>query len=82
MSSPVSQTPVFIAFPAGKPSLQLSPELTARLSDPEELLETVTLNGRKYTVERPIAAGFKGIVWKVVDSFAILWALKLCIHED
>ena len=62
--------------------IQLSEVQKERMSDASVIPGRVTLNGREYTVERPVGAGFKGVVWKVVDSFAMPWALKLCVHED
>jgi hypothetical protein len=62
--------------------IQLSPELVAQLSNPDAVPRQVILNNRQYTVERPVGAGFKGVVWKVIDSFAMSWALKLCTPAD
>ncbi|MGO9270590.1 MAG: hypothetical protein ACLQOO_10115 [Terriglobia bacterium] len=62
--------------------IQLSSEETTQLSDPNLLPSHITLNGRKYTVEKPVGAGFKGVVWKVLDSFGMSWAFKLCIRKD
>jgi serine/threonine protein kinase len=62
--------------------IQISEVQKTRMSDPSVIPEKVSLNGRDYTVERPVGSGFKSVVWKVVDSFAMPWALKLCIHED
>ena len=62
--------------------IQLSPELVAQLSNPDAVPRQVILNNRQYTVERPVGAGFKGVVWKVIDSFGMSWALKLCTPAD
>jgi hypothetical protein len=62
--------------------IQLSEVQKARMSNASVIPGRVSLNGREYTVERPVGAGFKGVVWKVVDDFALPWALKLCICED
>jgi hypothetical protein len=62
--------------------IQLSSEQAKQLSDPDALPRLVTVNGRQYTVEKPVGAGFKGVVWRVLDSFGMPWALKLCIQRD
>jgi hypothetical protein len=65
-----------------KPRIELSDELRRLVSDPALLPSRVLLNGRQYTVERPVKTGFKGVIWKVIDELGLSWALKLCIRED
>lgn len=62
--------------------IQLGPEQKARLLDPQQLPTTVMLGKRSYTPLAPVAAGSKGVVWKVRDEFGRDRALKLCIRED
>ena len=62
--------------------IELSEELRARLLSPDCLPGRVTVNGKDYIPEAPIAAGFKAAVWKVNDEFGRPRALKLCIYDD
>ncbi len=48
----------------------------------EDLPSNVTVNGKSYTVEFPVAGGFKSVVWRVRNEFGRLRALKLAIHDD
>lgn len=62
--------------------IELNPEIREFLLDPERIPTEIKLNGRSYTVDRPVDAGFKGAVWKVRDKFSRPRAIKLAIHED
>lgn len=62
--------------------IAISEELRSRLLDVTLLPCEVWVNGKKYTPDSPVAAGFKGAVWKVRDEFSRLRALKLCILDD
>lgn len=62
--------------------IQLSEELRRHLLDPQCLPQSITVNGKSYTPEAPVAAGFKGVVWRANDEFGRRRALKLCIYDD
>ena len=62
--------------------IQLSDEQRRCLLDPDYLPSSVDVNGKSYTPEKPINAGYKGAIWRVRDEFGRLRALKLCIYED
>jgi len=62
--------------------IQLGDEVRRHLLGQEFLPASIQVNGKTYTPEAPIAAGFKGAVWRVRDEFARRRALKLCIHDD
>ena len=62
--------------------IQLTDDQRRRLLDPDNLPHRISVAGRDYTPEAPVAAGFKGAVWRVRDHFSRLRALKLCICED
>lgn len=63
-------------------SIELSDEQRRCLLEPEFLPPSVTVNGKDYTPEAPIAAGFKAAIWRIRDEFGRLRALKLCIYDD
>lgn len=44
--------------------------------------ELLTVNGKRYTLAQPIAAGLKGVVWRVQDEFGRQRALKICTADD
>ena len=62
--------------------IELSTELRDFLLDPTEMPTEVFVNKEKYTPINPVAAGYKGAVWKVSDKFGRPRALKLAILED
>lgn len=62
--------------------IELSLELRSKLLDPVLLPREISVNGKKYTPEAPVKAGFKGVVWKVRDEFGRIRALKLSIYDD
>ena len=62
--------------------IQLDEDTKHRLLQPELLPASVEVNGKVYTPEVPIAAGYKGAVWRVRDEFGRMRALKLCIYDD
>src|SRR5688572_25389971 len=62
--------------------IELTDEQRAHLLDPNLLPHSITVNGKVYTPQEQVAAGFKGAVWRVRDEFARDRALKLCTHED
>ena len=62
--------------------ITLSEELREFLLDRSKMATEICVGGDKYTPERPVAAGYKGAVWKVFDKFGRPRALKLAILED
>ena len=62
--------------------VQLTDNQRRSLLDPANLPHRISVAGREYTPETPVAAGFKGAVWRVRDHFSRLRALKLCICAD
>ena len=62
--------------------IQLSDEQRRCLLDPDSLPSSVDVSGRSYVPEQPIAAGYKGVIWRVKNQFGRPRALKLCIYED
>jgi hypothetical protein len=62
--------------------IELTEDQRRHLLGQEFLPHSITVNGKSYTPESPVAAGFKGAVWRVRDEFGRLRALKLCIHDD
>ena len=62
--------------------IALTAEQSRHLLGPEFLPSSIQVNGKSYTPESPIAAGNKGVVWKVRDEFGRPRALKLCIYTD
>jgi len=62
--------------------ITLSEPLRALLLDPNGVPASIQIKDRLYTVEAPVAAGFKGAVWRVRDEFSRLRAIKLAIYED
>jgi serine/threonine protein kinase len=62
--------------------IQLSDALRALLLKREAIPSVVDVGGRKFIPVAPIAAGFKGAVWKVHDQFDRPRALKLAIIAD
>jgi hypothetical protein len=62
--------------------IELSEEQRRHLLGLEFLPPSIQVNGKSYTPEAPVAAGFKGAVWRIRDEFGRLRALKLCIYDD
>lgn len=62
--------------------VQLTDELREHLLNQEYLPSSLEVNGKAYTPEAPVAAGFKGAVWRVRDEFGRRRVIKLCIHAD
>lgn len=62
--------------------IKLSEELKSQLLKPENLPPSLTVNGKPYTTEGPVDAGYKGAVWRVRDEFGRRRALKLCTYDD
>ena len=62
--------------------IELNDKQRQILLSPEHLPSSVCVNGKTYTPEEPIEAGFKGVVWRACDEFARPRALKLCIYDD
>ena len=62
--------------------IQLDDETKSQLLQPELLPVSIEVNGKAYTPEKPIDAGYKGAVWRVRDEYGRLRALKLCIYDD
>ncbi|MFB3894651.1 MAG: hypothetical protein ACE15C_21835 [Phycisphaerae bacterium] len=62
--------------------IQLSGDLRRKLLDRSLLPSSVTINGKSYSVEEPVKAGFKGAVWRVRDEFGRLRAVKLATYDD
>lgn len=62
--------------------IQLSEEQRRHLLGQEFLPSSIQVNGKSYTPEAPVAAGFKGAVWRIRDEFGRRRALKLCIYID
>jgi len=62
--------------------ISLSQEQRRHLLGQEFLPASVGVNGKTYTPEEPVAAGFKGAVWRARDEFGRLRALKLCMYDD
>lgn len=62
--------------------IQLTEKQRRDLLSSAAMPSEVTVNGKQYTLDEPVAAGFKGAVWRVIDEFGRKRALKLCIHDD
>ncbi len=62
--------------------IELPAELREFLLDPSALPTEIFVNQNRYTPDHPVAAGYKGVVWKVTDGFGRARALKLAILED
>ena len=62
--------------------IELSQELREALLNPDLLPTEIKVNGRAYVPQRPIAAGFKGAVWKVTDHLSRFRAAKLALYDD
>ena len=62
--------------------ITLSEELGKFLLDPSEMPAEIFVGNYRYTPAHPVAAGYKGAVWKVSDRFGRPRALKLAILED
>ena len=62
--------------------IELPAELREFLLDPSALPSEIWVDQNKYTPNFPVAAGYKGTVWKVTDTFGRARALKLAIFED
>ncbi len=62
--------------------IELTEEQRRHLLGPEFLPPSATVNNKTYTTEAPIAAGFKGAVWRIRDEFGRKRAMKLCTYDD
>ena len=62
--------------------IELPAELREFLLDPSALPTEIFVDQNRYTPDHPVAAGYKGVVWKVTDRFGRARALKLAILED
>jgi len=62
--------------------IELSKELRQVLLNSTAIPATSTVNGKTYTIQKPIAAGYKAAVWQVDDEFGRKRALKLAIPQD
>src|SRR4051812_28894907 len=62
--------------------ISINADLKAALLDATRIPNQVVVNGKEYAVQRPVAAGFKGAIWKVADQFGRARAIKLAILED
>jgi hypothetical protein len=62
--------------------IELSDEQRRHLLGQEFLPRSIQVNGKFYTPEAPVTAGFKGAVWRIRDEFGRRRALKLCIYDD
>ena len=64
------------------PRIELSKEVKEFLFDHTSMPRTIEVHGSTYTLHKPIAAGYKGVVWEVTDDFARRRAAKIAIAED
>ena len=62
--------------------IELSEEVKRYLLQAEHLPRSISVNGKSYTPETPVDAGYKGAVWQVRDEFGRRRALKLCTYDD
>ena len=62
--------------------IQLSEQLKAALLNHVNLPQELVVGGRIYRPQEPVAGGFKGVVWKVIDEHGRLRAAKLAMYED
>ena len=62
--------------------IELSVELRDFLMDSSKMPTEIVVGQEKYTPNIPVAAGYKGVVWRVTDKFGRPRALKLAILED
>ena len=62
--------------------IELSADLRAFLLDPAALPSEIFVDQEKFTPNYPVAAGYKGAIWKVTDKFGRARALKLAILDD
>ena len=62
--------------------IELDEETRRHLLDAEFLPDAIIVNHKTYTPEVPVAAGYKGAVWRVRDEFGRQRALKLCTSAD
>ena len=62
--------------------IELSAELREFLLDPSTIPTEVSVDQERFTPNCPVAAGYKGAVWKVTDKFGRARALKLAILDD
>ena len=62
--------------------IELSEEQRRHLLGQEFLANSVPVNNKTYTPEAPVAAGFKGALWRVRDEFGrpreewVIWPKK------
>ena len=62
--------------------IQLSEELRNSLLDVAYMPAEISVGQGTYTPNFPVAAGYKGAVWKVTDKFGRPRALKLALLDD
>ena len=62
--------------------IEISDEVKKKLLNQSALPTEITLGGRQYTPEAAVGAGFKAVVWKVLDEYARPRALKLATYQD
>src|SRR5262245_57857174 len=62
--------------------IALSESLKEDLLNPAVVPQSLHLKGTVYSIEKPVAAGHKGAVWKARDEFGRERALKLALYDD
>ncbi len=62
--------------------IQLSEKLRESLLDSANMPTEISVGTGTYTPNFPVAAGYKGTVWKVTDKFGRPRALKLAVLDD
>ena len=62
--------------------IELTAELRDFLLDLSKMPTEISVGQGTFTPDYPVAAGYKGAVWKVTDKFGRARALKLAVLED
>ena len=62
--------------------IELSEELKTFLLNPSQMPTEIVVGQETYAADIPVASGYKSVVWRVIDKFGRLRALKLALFED
>jgi tRNA A-37 threonylcarbamoyl transferase component Bud32 len=62
--------------------IQLDESLREALLDPALMPPQLTVDGAEYKLVKPLDAGYKGAVWKAVDRYGTMRAIKFAITDD
>lgn len=62
--------------------IELSETTRSQLLDRERTPDQIKVGDHSYRVVEPVKAGYKSVVWKVLDRFGQARALKLAVYSD